>query len=133
MSFGNDVIGIPARVVGTARALPRDTALLLLSQFFGSLPIGLLLVFFPLYLHDLGLHALAIGSIFTLAGIGSSLLLIAIGPLADRFGRRSFLLAGTAIPVAGFLIFTASSNTTWLVIASLLGESAIQAVWAAGW
>lgn len=108
-------------VVGTSRPIPRDTLLLLLSQFFGSLPIGLLLVFFPLYLHDLGMKALTIGSIFTLAGIGSSLLLMVIGPLADRFGRRAFLLAGTAVPILGFAIFSWTTNTTWLVIASLLG------------
>jgi len=49
------------------RALPRDAHLLLLSSFLGSLPIGLLLVFFPLYLHDLGLRTLLIGGVFTAA------------------------------------------------------------------
>ena len=94
---------------------------MLLSMFLGSLPIGLLLVFYPLYLHDLGMHSLLIGNIFTLAGIASSGLLVAIGPLADRLGRRRFLLAGTALPAVGYLIFLLSTATPWLVVASVLG------------
>lgn len=109
------------RQIASVRALPRETALMLVSQFFSSLPLGLLLVFFPLYLHDLGLKSLLIGAVFTLAGIGSSLLLIVIGPLADRFGRRAFLLIGMAAPMLGFLIFAASTNTAWLIVASMLG------------
>ncbi len=103
------------------RILPRDAQLLLLSSFLGSLPIGLLLVFFPLYLHDLGLRTLLIGGIFTAAGLGSSVLLLAVGPLADRFGRRAFLMAGTALPALGFAIFSLTTNTLWLVVASMLG------------
>jgi MFS family permease len=94
---------------------------MLLSMFLGSLPIGLLLVFYPLYLHDLGMHSLLIGNIFTVAGIASSGLLVVIGPAADRFGRRRFLLAGTALPAVGYLIFLLSTATPWLVVASILG------------
>ena len=101
--------------------MPREARLMLLSSFLGSLPIGLLMVFYPLYLHDLGMHSLLIGNIFTLAGLASSGLLVAIGPLADRLGRRSFLLAGTALPALGYLIFLLSTATPWLVVASVLG------------
>jgi MFS family permease len=101
--------------------MPREARLMLFSAVFGSLPVGLLLVFFPLYLHDLGMKSFLIGSIFTIAGIGSSLLLMVIGPLADRFGRRRFLIAGTALPAVGFLIFSLSTNPGWLVAASMLG------------
>lgn len=107
--------------MGAARGLPRDAWLLLLSSFLASLPIGALLVFFPLYLHDLGLHTLAIGGIFAAAGLGSSLLLLLIGPLADRFGRRPFLIAGTAAPALGFAIFALTTNPGLLVVASMLG------------
>jgi len=104
-----------------ARAVPRDARLLLVSSFLGSVPIGLLLVFFPLYLHDLGLRTLLIGGIFTAAGVGSSALLLAIGPLADRLGRRGFLIAGTALPALGFAIFASTTDVGWLVVASMLG------------
>ena len=108
-------------VARSARAMPRNAQLLLLSMVLGSLPIGLLMVLFPLYLHDLGMRSFLIGGIFTLAGIGSSLLLIVIGPLADRLGRRPFLIAGTALPSLGFIIFATSTDPRWLVLASLLG------------
>ena len=101
--------------------MPREARLMLLSLFLDSLPIGLLLVLFPLYLHDLGMRSLLIGSIFTVAGIASSVLLVAIGPLADRFGRRRFLIAGTLLPALGFAIFFLSTDPHWLVVASVLG------------
>lgn len=103
------------------REVPRNARLMLLSLFLGSLPIGLLMVFFPLYLHDLGMRSFLIGGIFTIAGFASSLLLLAIGPLADRFGRRPFLLGGTALPIAGFAIFALTTDVRWLVVASMLG------------
>src|SRR5260370_35098085 len=101
--------------------MPREARLMLLSLFLDSLPIGLLLVLFPLYLHDLGMRSLLIGSIFTVAGIASSVLLVAIGPLADRFGRRRFLIAGTLLPALGFAIFFLSTDPHWLVVANVLG------------
>lgn len=110
-----------ANLLEAARALPRDARLLLLSLGLGSFPIGLLTVFFPLYLHDLGLHAVLIGSVFTIAGVGSSLFLMVIGPLADRMGRRYFLIAGTMLPALGYLIFTLTTAMPWLIVASMLG------------
>lgn len=103
------------------RAVPRDARLLLCSLFLSSLPIGLLLVFFPLYLHDLGTQPVLIGGIVTAAGVGTALLMLVIGPLADRWGRQPFLIVGTALPAGGFMIFALSANIGWLVVASLLG------------
>lgn len=114
-------MGLRGRARVTAGVMPRQAWLMLFSLYLGSLPIGLLMVFFPLYLHDLGLHSFLIGGIFTIAGIGSSLLLFVIGPLADRFGRRGFLIAGTALPSAGFMIFALSADVRWLIVASMLG------------
>jgi MFS family permease len=105
----------------SARELPRNAWLLLCSTLLASMPIGLLMVFFPLYLHDLGLHAFLIGGVFTAAGLGASVLMLSIGPLADRVGRRYFLIGGTALPMLGYAIFFSTSATGWLVAASMLG------------
>src|SRR5579871_1696634 len=102
------------------RELPWTTRLLLLSGLVGALPFGVLQVFYPLYLHGLGIHAVVIGSLFTVVGLSAALLTFAIGPLADRFGRRRFLLAGTALPLLGFAIFALTTERWWLVAASLL-------------
>jgi MFS family permease len=101
--------------------MPREARLMLLSSFLGSLPVGLLLVLYPLYLHDLGMRSLSIGNLFTVAGLASSGLLIGIGPLADRWGRRRFLIAGTALPAVGYAIFLSATSTPWLIVASVLG------------
>lgn len=105
----------------TTRAIPRDARLMLSSLFLSSLPVGLLMVFFPLYLRDLGLRPLFIGGVLTAAGVGASVLLFAIGPLADRFGRRPFLLAGTVFPALAFVIYLATTDVPWLVAASMIG------------
>lgn len=108
------------RVVGALRALPAAARFLLLSSSVGSLATGFMLVFLPLYLHGLGLPAGRIGTLYTLVGLGAAAVMLAGGPLADRFGRRPFLLIGTALPILGFALFAGAGGYWWLVAASLL-------------
>jgi MFS family permease len=44
-----------------------------------------------------------------------------MGFLADRYGRKWFLVAGTVIPCASYVIFGLTLNPGWLVFASALG------------
>src|SRR6185436_12443012 len=43
------------------------------------------------------------------------------GVLADRFGRRRFLIVGTALPVLSYAIFAFTTEPAWLVVASIIG------------
>jgi MFS family permease len=43
------------------------------------------------------------------------------GALADRFGRRGFLIWGTALPISSYLVFASTTDRGWLVLASVLG------------
>ena len=43
------------------------------------------------------------------------------GALADRFGRRTFLVGGTALPMLSYAVFAATTEPAWLVLASLVG------------
>lgn len=100
---------------------PRGTRLLLLSMFLSTVPGGYLLVVLPLYLARAGLDPAVIGGLYTASGAMTAVLVAFSGVLADRFGRRRFLLAGTVLPIASYLIFALTTDVPWLVLASALG------------
>jgi MFS family permease len=103
------------------KAIPPGTRLLLLSMWLATAPIGYLIVVLPLYLSRAGLEPAFIGLLYTASGAVSASLVAVSGVLADRFGRRRFLLAGTALPVLSYAIFATTVDRPWLIIASLLG------------
>lgn len=100
---------------------PRGTRLLLVNSFLATIPMGFLMVDAPLYLARVGLPAVFIGLLYAISGLASSLLVAFSGILADRFGRARFLVAGTALPVASYVILALSTDPAWLVVAAALG------------
>jgi MFS family permease len=101
--------------------VPRGTRLLFLSSFVVSVPLGYLLVVLPLYLARAGIEPAVIGGFYTASGAMTALLVAFSGVLADRWGRRNFLIAGTLLPIASYTIFTLTTDVPWLVFASFLG------------
>jgi len=102
-------------------ALGRDVGLLLGSMVLASVPVGYLQVVLPLYLNRAGLEPSLIGLLYSLSGLVTALLVAFSGALADRFGRRGFLVCGTALPIASYAIFALTTDTGWLILASLVG------------
>ncbi len=100
---------------------PPGTRLLLASSFVATVPMGYLLVVLPLYLVRAGIEPAFIGVLYTVSGLVSSLIVAFSGVLADRWGRRRFLLAGTLIPVPSYLVFATTTDPVWLIAASVLG------------
>src|SRR5215470_13287904 len=73
---------------------------------FGDGFIALLL---PIYLVELGYSALAIGAIVTSTLVGTALLTLWVGWIANRHSRRLLLLAGALLMAAtgvGFAVIT---------------------------
>jgi MFS family permease len=101
--------------------VPAGTRLLLASSFVSTVPMGYLLVVLPLYLVRAGIDPAFIGLLYTVSGLVSSLIVAFSGVLADRWGRRRFLLAGTLIPVPSYLVFATTTDPAWLIAASVLG------------
>src|SRR2546430_12913040 len=56
-----------------------------------------------------------------MSGLVPAGLVPSTGALADRFGRRGFLMLGTALPICSYAIFLVTTLPAWLVVASLLG------------
>lgn len=100
---------------------PRGTRLLFASMVLATVPTGYLLVVLPLYLARVGIEPAIIGGFYTASGAMTAALVAFSGLLADRFGRRRFLIAGTLLPIASYLIFTFTTDVPLLVIASFLG------------
>jgi MFS family permease len=99
----------------------RDIVLLLTSLIVGTVPVGYLLVVLPLYLNRAGLEPALIGFLYSLSGLVTAVLVAFSGFLADRFGRRVFLVWGTALPIVSYAVFAFTTEPAWLVLASLIG------------
>lgn len=100
---------------------PSGTRLLLLSSFLATIPLGYLIVVLPLYLARAGIEPAVIGGFYTASGAMTALLVAFSGVLADRWGRRRFLIAGTLLPIASYVVFALTTDVPWLVLASFLG------------
>src|SRR5688572_13780254 len=100
---------------------PPGTRLLLASSFVSTVPMGYLLVVLPLYLVRAGIDPAFVGLLYTVSGLVSALIVAFSGVLADRWGRRRFLIAGTLIPVPSYLVFATTTDPLWLIAASVLG------------
>jgi MFS family permease len=101
--------------------MSRDVVLLLTSLMLASIPVGYLQVVLPLYLNRAGLEPALIGILYSVSGLVTAVLVAFSGVLADRFGRRHFMICGTALPIVSYAIFAWSTNPTWLLLASFVG------------
>jgi MFS family permease len=99
----------------------RDVLLLLLSLVLSSIPVGYLQVVLPLFLNRAGLEPGLIGVLYSVSGLVTAGLVAFSGVLADRFGRRQFLLWGTALPICSYAIFALTTIPSWLLLASVIG------------
>jgi MFS family permease len=53
--------------------------------------------------------------------LAAAALVAVSGLLADRFGRKRFLVLGTALPIVSYLVFAGTTVPGWLIAGSLLG------------
>src|SRR3989442_15160446 len=83
--------------------------------------MGYLLVALPLYLRQAGIEPAFIGLLYTVSGFVAAVIVALSGVLADRFGRRRFLVVGTLMPIPSYLVFASTTDPLWLVGASVLG------------
>ena len=100
--------GKPVTYVYSARAL-RD---------FGD---GFVAVLLPVYLTAMGLGALEVGIVATLALLGSALMTLGIGLLGARTDQRKLLMAASGLMIATGLAFAASSTYGVVLLVALFG------------
>lgn len=83
---------------------------LLLSVFIALLGIGIIVPIMPVFAEQLGAGGFALGMIIAAFSITRGLLMPVVGNISDRYGRKSFLVAGLLIyGLVGLMIPHATS------------------------
>jgi MFS family permease len=101
--------------------LTPDAIRLNVSSALASLPVGFLSIILPIYFSKLGLDSQLIGQLYMVSSITSAVLLVVFGFMADHFGRKWFVMLGTALPATSYVILLTSQDPTLLYIAAALG------------
>jgi len=117
---------------------PRDVALLLGAMGLTTLPWGFTVVVLPIYLNDIGFSAQDIGLVTAVSSVASTIGLIPFAIAADRYGRKTFVLAGFLSATAAYLLFAFTRDLNSLLLASAVGGVGLaggfsSAVWTPAW
>jgi len=101
--------------------LTHNSRLLLFSTFLNTIPVGYLNVVPLVYLAEIGYDPATIGLIYSVSAVALTVGLIPFGFLADRYGKKKLLIAGTFLPCVAYAIFGLTLDPLSLIIASIVG------------
>jgi MFS family permease len=101
--------------------LSRDGRLLFVTCAIRNFAYGFLSIVLGLYLAALGLDSTAIGTVFTAALIGGAVMTIVLTTVADRWGRRLLLVAGSVLMALAGGVFATTDQLGWLLLAAIVG------------
>ncbi len=82
---------------------------------------GFVAILLPVYLTTMGLGALEVGIVATLALLGSAVMTLGIGFLGARMDQRKLLIAASGLMTATGLAFAASSSYSVVLLVALMG------------
>jgi MFS family permease len=99
---------------------PRNARLYLTGQVFSGLGDGIIMAVAQLYFIAAGFSSSDFGSIFMLKAIGTALVTIPAGYLADRVGKRRVLIAGFVVFSVGISTLLFTKNIAMLRFAMFL-------------
>jgi MFS family permease len=72
--------------------------------------------FLPLLATEVvGVQATQVGILFTIGGLSTAVLLIPLGQLADRRGKRVLMIMGLVVSAIGFAGYASAQNFAWLI------------------
>jgi MFS family permease len=101
--------------------LTRDARLVIAYLFLNSVPIGYMNVIPLIYLIEIGYSPSTVSIIYAASAIANTIGLTPFGILADKYGRKKFLIIGSIIPAISYVIFGLTLDPYWLIIASTIG------------
>ena len=101
------------------------------SIFWISLPFGILGFVLPIYGKEIGAGALQIGLFFSVFFFMTVVLRPLVGSWLDRFGRRTFFIAGLAGYTLSMTAFAFSAQTWTILLARALQGVASSCMWLA--
>ncbi|MCW4020432.1 MAG: MFS transporter [Candidatus Bathyarchaeota archaeon] len=101
--------------------LSKDLRLLVLSLGCRQMVMGCLQVMRTLYLYVIGFDLVAIGLLSMIGTIMAALRSVLTGVLADRYGKKPFLLLGGLFSTMRLLIYAFSADYKMLIAAQIIG------------
>src|SRR5438309_9627625 len=97
--------------------MAKDGKVILIEKAVRTVPYGLLVVVFSVYLSQLGLGAFLIGVVLGLTVASSAIYTLVASLFADRLGRkRTLIFFALSDALAGVLLFF--SDSLWALIAA---------------
>ena len=109
--------GLPLPARGTAT----DERFILAARGVRAFADGFVAMLLPIYLVELGFDALAVGAIVASTLIGTALLTLWVGVIANRHSRRHLLLAAALLMAATGACFTATTAFWPLLVVAFVG------------
>ncbi len=104
-----------------AREVQRDRRLLITAGFLRAVTTSVVGITLGVHLGGLGLRGEGLGRVVSAGLLGAAVLAVTATFLADRVGRRRFLLASSALAACGTLAFSAASSPIALALAAFAG------------
>ena len=102
--------------------ISNEAKLLIYSSFIIGLTQGFMWVDFPVYLDQIGYNPFQIGVILTFNTFIGALLMLPIGSLSDKYGRKKFIVLARLISSLAFIILTFFTGFFEILLAaSLMG------------
>jgi MFS family permease len=98
-----------------------DAVRILVARGLRAFGDGFVALLLPIYLFELGFNAFAIGTIVTSTLIGTALLTIWIGLVANRYSRKGLLTAAALLMAATGLGFAATTSYWPLLLIAFVG------------
>jgi len=86
-----------------------------------SFAIGYLGIILPIYITELGYDAVHLGMLFSISGLTAAAMATAIGILADRFGRKPFIILIALMMAAGSVSLSLAHNFAVIVTSAAFG------------
>jgi MFS family permease len=102
------------RLLTWADAGGRNANVAVAARVFMSASRAMAGVAVPIYLATIGYGAVRLGVLFALVAVSSAAMSALVGLLADRLGRRIFMVVVPLLTAAAALAYTASTNA-WVV------------------
>jgi len=125
----------PLESVSRASTFPQSTIdrTLKWPLLLCSLPLFILAFLLPIYAQELGASASDIGGLFAVFSLAMIVVRPLVGMAIDRYGRRSFLLAGLGAYILAMAVFALSDTIVMLYVARLMQGIGAAITWIAAY
>lgn len=101
--------------------LPRDVTVAVAARGVMSASRAMAGTIVPIYLAKLGFSGTRLGAVFVAVGVASAVMTVAIGLLADRWGRKPFLVAVPLLAAVAASVFAATTVQVALFLGAMVG------------